>query len=253
MMFGRSSLFHFKYGEHSCVFYRSEDRLMDVLSTYVAEGLLHGERCFCTQKPHILKRLRRDLRTLGFEPDREIKRGALELHTVEEKYFPNGRFEPKKVVDRLATSVEKARAEGFAAFRTVGELSWLTEKRNHYNRLLEYEKLLEEYFPGKPAIGLCQYSVDRFPTEILDSALKDHCKQIDETAEKSRFCSVTIRGAAETTEIVADKMAVNPRYYFVMQGRGRRGKIFGWGAENNYAATQAKIDELTQKRKSAKR
>jgi hypothetical protein len=40
-------LFHFKHGDHICVFYQSEDALMEVLTPFIAEGLRNGECCFC--------------------------------------------------------------------------------------------------------------------------------------------------------------------------------------------------------------
>src|SRR5258708_2654462 len=90
----QTPMFQFKHGDHACIFYRSDDSLMEILVPYVAEGLNKGERCFGAQKPHILKRLFYDLRYLGIDVDREIKRGALEFHTEQDVYFPRGIFEP---------------------------------------------------------------------------------------------------------------------------------------------------------------
>jgi len=53
---------------------------MEMLSPCIAVGILRGERCFCAQKPEVLKRLEYDLRFIGIDTDREIRRGALELH-----------------------------------------------------------------------------------------------------------------------------------------------------------------------------
>jgi hypothetical protein len=38
-MFRLSPLFQFRHGDHLCVFYRSEDALLEVLTPYVAEGI----------------------------------------------------------------------------------------------------------------------------------------------------------------------------------------------------------------------
>src|ERR1700749_4177872 len=93
-MFHNSLLFQFKHGDHTCVFYRNEDSLREVLTPYIADGLRRGERCFCAQAPQICKRLVFDLQFLRIDTDSAIRRGALEIHSFDEVYFPNRKFEP---------------------------------------------------------------------------------------------------------------------------------------------------------------
>src|SRR5690242_10095633 len=76
------SLFQFRHGDHLCVFYRSEEALMEVLSPFIAEGLRKGERCFCVQRPEIFQRLEYDLRFIGVDVDSARKIGALEFHSA---------------------------------------------------------------------------------------------------------------------------------------------------------------------------
>ena len=191
-MFRHSSLFQFRNGDHTCIFYRSQQELMDVLTPYIADGLRRGERCFCAQKPPILKRLTYDLWFLGIDPDQEIRRGALELQTVNETYLPNDRFEPRRLMDMLIRSIDEAREKGFRSFRTAGELSWAVEGRNLCDHVIGYEKLVQEYYPGRPAIGLCQYSMNRFEPHVLRDVLRAHRMQIVETAASSDHASMHI-------------------------------------------------------------
>ncbi len=118
-MLQQSLLFQFKNGDHVCLFYRSEEALREVLTPYIIEGLRNGERCFCAQKPETNKRLLDDLRFLGIDADDAVRRGALELHTQDEVYFPQRRFEPAAMMDMLLRSVEDAAARGFTSLRTL--------------------------------------------------------------------------------------------------------------------------------------
>jgi hypothetical protein len=43
-MFRESSLFQFKNGDHTCVFYRTDRELMEVLTPYVAAQLAASDR-----------------------------------------------------------------------------------------------------------------------------------------------------------------------------------------------------------------
>ncbi len=122
-----SPLFQFKHGSHTCVFYRSQKMLLEVLTPFVAEGLRRGEHVFCVQKTDTLRSLLYDLRFLGVDTDREIERGALELHTEAEVYLPNGAFQPEKMMEMLARSVDRALDSQFTALRTAGEMGWASE------------------------------------------------------------------------------------------------------------------------------
>jgi len=227
-MFRQAPLFQFKHGNHTCVFYRSQDALMEVLTPYIADGLLRNERCFCAQKPEVLKRLVYDLQFLGMSPDREIKRGALELHTEDEAYFPNKRFEPLAMIEMLTRSIDESLQRGFVAFRSAGELGWAARGRDTCDQLIEYEKMVEKCFPTRPAVGLCQYALSDFPPETLDSVLECHKLHLPDTGRRSLHSSLQVRYGSHGAEIVVDKFVIDPRYYYVVQQIGQR-EIVGWG------------------------
>jgi two-component system, sensor histidine kinase PdtaS len=242
-MFRESSLFQFKNGDHTCVFYRSDKELMEVLTPFVADGLRRGERVFCAQRPEILKRLTHDLIFLGLNPDYERESGALDLLTEEEAYFPHSQFEPLAMMDMLIRSIYTARAKGFTSFRSAGELSWAVQGRNECDRVVGYEKLVEEYYPGRPAIGLCQYPMDKFEPSVLRAVLASHRMQISDTSPGSNHCSIHFRNEGWTAEMVADKITTEPRYYYVVQ-HSQPFEIAGWGVSNDFDSASASIGKL---------
>jgi len=247
-MFRQSLLFQFKHGDHTCVFYRSEDSLREVLTPYIAEGLRRGERCFCAQKPQICKRLIFDLRFLGVDTDDAIRRGALEIHTEDEAYFPNKRFEPRAMVDMLMRSLDDALARGFPAFRTAGELSWAAEGREKCDQLIEYEQMIDECFPGKPAIGLCQYDVNAFSTDVLESVIGAHRLHMTDGRPGSFHTGVTVRTNNCWTEIVADKLVVDPNFYYVVQRRDPA-DVLGWGIAPTFDLANERAERIAYEAK----
>ena len=239
-MLRHSPLFQFRHGDHICVFYRSENALMEFLAPYIAEGLRKDERCFCVQKPHTLRRLIYDLRFIGIDTDREVERGALDLHVEDEVYLPNGRFEPEKLMDMLLKSIETAVKNGFSGLRTAGELSWSVRGRNECDRLVGYEKLVDKYFPGKQVIGVCQYAIDEFSPEVLDLILDAHRLHLADQGPAAIYSSINIGYGHCNAEFVADKFVVDPRYYYVVQQK-RQKEVLGWGSapDINSATIQA--------------
>jgi hypothetical protein len=242
-MLRQSSLFQFKQGDHACVFYRSEKSLMEVLTPYVADGLRKGERCFGAQKPSTIKQLYYDLRFLGIDVEKEIKRGALEFHIEEEVYFRQGRFEPGIMMDMLVQSIDKAVQLGFTGFRTAGELSWASKGKAECDMVIGYEHLVQKTYPGRAAIGICQYAIDEFPSEVLDSVLEAHRLHLVDREGESNHRSIEVGYGHCSAEIVADKLVMNPNYYFVVQQRQPR-EILGWGRAQNFDKATAQVDKI---------
>ena len=162
-MLRHSSLFEFKHGDHACIFYRSEDKLLELLTPYFADGLRKGECCFGVQKSRTIKRLFNDLRFLGIEPDDEMERGALVMHTDDTGYLTNGKFEPDRMMEMLLNTISDCVKRGFSGFRSAGDLSWAARGRQDCNQVIGYEQMVEKSYPGKPALGFCQYHVRRIP------------------------------------------------------------------------------------------
>ena len=244
-MLQSSSSFQFKHGDHICVFYRSQDALMEVLTPYIAQGLLKRERCFCAQRPETLKRLSYDLRFLGVDVDREVARGALELHTVEETYQLDTGFEPSAMMEMLTTAIAAASAQGFSALRTAGEMSWAARGRTACDHIVEYEAEVAKHFPGKPAIGLCQYDVNQFAPELLSQVLENHKMSLTDAASNLMHSSLCIRQDPCNVEIVVDRFVVDPPHYYVVQ-RQPKSEVLGWGVAPTFDSATAQAEQLVR-------
>jgi hypothetical protein len=171
----------FKHGDHVCLSYHSERYLLDFLTQYVVEGLDQGERCFCVQKPHILKLLQQDLEALGINTAEEQKKGSLELRTEQEVYYPSGNFDPAVMMNLLVRSLDESLKNGFTGFRTAGDLSWAMKNPAIYQTMIAYERMVNQCYPEKGAIGLCQYPIDDCPVDLLQTMIEHHTEHFVET------------------------------------------------------------------------
>lgn len=231
-----TSLIQFKRGDHICIFYRDEASLASTLVHYLADGLRRDERCFCAQKPHMIPQLLHGLDALGFDTAHETRRGALELHTEDEVYFTHGRFEPQLMTDMLEKSIDDALARGFTGFRTAGELSWALDAHRTdcsatmCDQLIDYEKMVERSFPGKPAIGVCQYHAQRFPPHLLRQVLDSHRTALEETMVSSNHSTLTLRAGNFLADIVTDRVNPGEAFHYVVQIKDNP-EVLSWGQE----------------------
>jgi hypothetical protein len=224
-------IFNFKHGDHTCVFYWDLDGLSEILTPYIFEGLRRNEKCFCAQKPETLKALCDDLRFLGVNVEKEQKRGALDLHTTNEVYFHNMKFEPTALMELLEHSIEAAVQSGFSCFRTAGELSWAVEGRDECDRLVEYEQMVQASYPGKPAVGMCMYPIRSFEKPVLDQVVAAHNKVVRSGQQGSSTASLHIRWPERKAEIVTNKSVPSPYHYVV---ESHAGDILSWGKSPDF-------------------
>jgi hypothetical protein len=110
---------------------------------------------------------------------------------------------------------------------------------------VDYEKMVDECFPGKPAIGLCQYDMSAFSPELLESVIGAHRLHVSEPSGSKIHSGVAIREGNFFSEIVADRLVINPRYYYVVQ-RHRPSEVLGWGIAPTYDSAAEKAEELVR-------
>jgi MEDS: MEthanogen/methylotroph, DcmR Sensory domain len=240
----QAPLFQFQHGDHICVFYRTETALLEILTPYVAEGLRKGQRCFCVQSNEVMRRLTLDLQFIGVNVEREMANGALMMHSENEIYFENGAFDGEAMVRRLAQSIEDSVKAGFTGFRSAGELTWSAAK-DHCKQVIGYEQMVEQSYPGKPATAMCQYRMSAFDTAALEALLETHRLHLVEPDTASRFASIQIGHGPYATEIVADKVASHPNYYYVVQDR-RPKQVVGWGITRDFESANSEAQELVR-------
>jgi MEDS: MEthanogen/methylotroph, DcmR Sensory domain len=250
-MISNGSVFRFKHGDHTCIFYRNHEDLFEILVPYLLEGLQQGEKCFCAQVPPIAKKLEAALEHVGVNVAREKKRGAIEILSDRETYFSHGTFEPSRMIELLEHSITKALRDGFNGFRSAGELRWAATGICHCDQLVEYERLVEDLFPQRPAIGLCQYPISAFDTETLRCVLEAHRIAVSETMMRARHSSFYVRHGGFAADIVADRLNPSSRFYYVVQPHGAA-DIVGWGFEDSFEAamksSESTIADLDQRR-----
>lgn len=236
-------LVRFKQGDHVCVFYEDEPSLSEFLVSYFVEGLRNGKRCFCAQTPAMAARIRKELRSHSEKTGEGIPPGALELHTTDEVYFSCERFDPAALTELLKSSISDAVEKGFTGIRMAGEMEFAAQGRCECDQVLEYERLVEEAFPGRPVIGVCQYRVSSFSPGMLESVLSAHRKSLARTMSTSNHSSLAIRRGRYVIDVVADRTNPSSQFYYVAQERGKK-DILGGGSEQSFDAAMQQGESL---------
>jgi hypothetical protein len=170
----RNNVSEYNHGNHVCFLYRSEDALHEMLAQFVNEGLKKGEQCVCVETTRVQQRLCGDLRALAIDFEKEIAKGSLVFLSEEEVYFKSGEFDPQRLVKQLNESINRSQEAGFSGFRISGEISRASGDAMIQEKVIDYERRVDECFTDRKAIGFCHYRFDAFPEEMLDSVIDAH-------------------------------------------------------------------------------
>jgi len=162
----------FPEGIHICmIFDRDEDR-QKIVSEYLTAGLRQGELVRYAVDVTTPEQVRSWLLELGVELPPEG--GPFSVFKAENFYCPNGRFEPREMIDGMLPRFEKFREAGYSGVRSCGEMTWAFKGIPGSDRLLEYEALLNTVAGTFPHTGMCLYDARLFDGATLFKVLQVH-------------------------------------------------------------------------------
>jgi len=163
-----------KHGDHVCMYYETPEEQLAIVRAYIAVGLKRGERCLYVADDRTIPEIVNALRSEGIDVNRERKRGALDLLTSRDAHLLGGRFDCEAMLKLLNDAVDEALKDGFKGLRAAGEMTWILKDAPGTGGAIEYEALMNEFYPRSPALGLCLYHRARFEAETLREALRTH-------------------------------------------------------------------------------
>jgi len=165
---------HFPESCHVCLIYESEEQRQKIVSEYIANGLKRGEvvRYFTDRTSP--ETVRSWLKGTGVEISEVEEKGDLGFAKAENAYCPDGKFDPKAMIDRSLNRFEVSAKAGYKGSRSCGEMSWALKGIPGSERILEYEVLLNTVNSTFPHSGMCQYDVRLFDGATLFKVLQVH-------------------------------------------------------------------------------
>ncbi len=99
--------------------------------------------------------------------DQEFKslldKGVFTIFKASEVYYPNGKFIPLEMINRIQNHLVDAKAEGFKGLTLSGEMSWAIETKTAESVLATYEYELRKLFDQQSDLwAYCMYDQNVF-------------------------------------------------------------------------------------------
>lgn len=160
---------------HQCFIYTGAPsaHLPDIARTLMAR-LVAKHRCLYLNSPAMVAGMRSQLAAAGLDPRAEIARGALILSS-DQGHLVDGKFDVDGMIHLLRSAVHAALADGFVGLWASGDMTWEFGNEANLDKLLAYERRLEEFMQEHPALsGVCLYHRDTLPPHAIETALLTH-------------------------------------------------------------------------------
>ena len=160
--------------DHVCLVYEDRHEWEESVMPFLAAGLRRNQKCIYIVDAHTGKQVEGLLGKEGVEVKNAESSGQFEILKEKDAYTQHGYFDPDMMIEFMVSETGKAIAEGYAAMRLSGEMSWALRGRTGSEKLLEYESKLNRFFRNHSSLAICQYDLNRFSPEVIRGVILTH-------------------------------------------------------------------------------
>jgi PAS domain S-box-containing protein len=145
-----------RWGTHFCSFYEKKQDLLETLVPYFKAGLESKEFCvWVVSQALSVKEVKRALTKAVPDLARHLAEGDLEIHSNDEWYLRDGRWDPQRLLQSWREKLNQTSANGHAGLRASGDTGWI--QSGDWMAFREYEEQVNALIAGQRSIILCTY------------------------------------------------------------------------------------------------
>jgi archaellum biogenesis ATPase FlaH len=160
--------------EHLCSIYQGTVQQFSQLVPYIVDGLDHNKKCVYVPDDNTSDQVISELNKSGLNINKYLATGQFQFLSVSETYLKNGVFEPKKMLDLIVDTENKAFLDGYGGILGVAEMTWTLRDGIDEQKLLDYEAQLNNSLGTKKSTLLCQYNEVKFSHQTLNNVIRMH-------------------------------------------------------------------------------
>ena len=166
---------HDHANDHLALLYEDRDEQFAAAVPFIRQGLERGEQCLYVADDNSREEVLAAMRAYDIDVDTALGSGALAVLTPADTYRRTDAFDRDTMLEFWEDSLEQAvDEEGYTGLRAAAEMTWALDGDTGADELAEYEAVLNPLYQDEDYTVLCQYSRERFPTEVIHDVIKTH-------------------------------------------------------------------------------
>jgi CheY-like chemotaxis protein len=151
-------------GEHILVVYETPMEMIVQSLEFLKNGIINNEDVMIVTDAMpvdlVRKKIAKEWKDVVIDLDIMEQEGRITLHTFQEWYMPEGKFNLQTAIANLTKKMQQTKEHGRKGFRCVGDMNPFFDM-GMTEEAIKYESTLEKNF-NLPLIGFCAYTKDRF-------------------------------------------------------------------------------------------
>jgi len=160
--------------DHVCGIYDTRDAQFEPACTFLKVGLARNEQCLYIAEQLEPRDFLSKLERNGVDVVAASANGSLIVVTGEDVRLKLGGFTPEAMLSFLSELEQSALEAGFTAFRLCADMTWLRKDNIEASEFFRYEAMLNQLLLDRHIVGLCQFSMEDFRSELLIAAAETH-------------------------------------------------------------------------------
>jgi signal transduction histidine kinase len=194
------------WGSHFCVFYETDEDLIEMLIPYFKAGIENNELCFWVLADSLTEGgARRALHRGIPDVDRRRIQSNVEFLQSEDCYLKEGIFDLKRVTDEWGERLKRALAAGYDGIRVSGYAGW--PQTREWPNFWKYEGSLNKSIVDQPMIVLCTYALSGSNgSDILDVTHTHQCALSRRSGDWDVIETAALKEAKEEIEKLNEEL-----------------------------------------------
>jgi anti-anti-sigma regulatory factor len=165
-------------GDHACLTFTDPDERLDIVATFVLDGLIRSTKVICLTESIAPEQLATELSDRGVPVAEAVPRKQLTIHGSEQSWLAHGGLNAANVIDLLNRGLDEAAQEGYAGLRVTADMCWVNRPMAAADQLPVFEVEVGKLFGDGRLTAVCQYDREVFDAVTLAFASSTHQRAV---------------------------------------------------------------------------
>lgn len=162
-----------KNGSHLILVYQEKLEWLTAVANFILAGLENNEKCIYVGGEYSEQLIKEVLREEKLEPEELINKGQLLFLDRDNLY--DRELASEKMIEVFQKEAEQALKAGYGTLNVTGEIDWILESKNSFEKIIDYEKKVDEnLFEKYPIKALCRYNLETFNDKLIKNLIELH-------------------------------------------------------------------------------
>lgn len=159
---------------HICAFFHSKREEIQVLKSFIQEGMESGDKAFHIVNPRARAEHFHCLMEAGIDVAAAERGGRLEVRGWDDAYLKDGHFDQDRQLRLIQDVLDTGKRQGYPHTRLMANMEWALEGCPGADDIVEYESRLNYILPKYDDPVICTYDLSKFGASVVMDMLRTH-------------------------------------------------------------------------------